>query len=53
MNPQVTIHQNEVLAGRINVKPNENNPRDLDIDFSFQCDGKLSKINTQQSYKMR
>ena len=49
----VTVHQNESLTGRINVKPNDKNPRDLDIDFTFECNGKLSKLNAAQSYKMR
>jgi protein arginine N-methyltransferase 1 len=53
LSDHITAHQNEQLTGEISVKPNEKNNRDLDIDITYEFDGKLSQMKLNQSYKMR
>jgi len=45
----LTVKNKEVIKGKITCKPNQKNPRDLDISISYTFQGELS--NSQGSYE--
>ena len=45
--------QGEVLEGSIACKPNEGNPRDLDITISYEFNGDSGSVKATMDYKMR
>uniref|UniRef100_A0A7S3R5P6 Methyltransferase domain-containing protein n=1 Tax=Dunaliella tertiolecta TaxID=3047 RepID=A0A7S3R5P6_DUNTE len=49
----VTICQGETLNGTLSCKPNAKNPRDLDIELTYDFKGKHCKCQRVQQYRMR
>jgi len=49
----LSIRQGEVLSGTVACKPNEKNPRDLDITFDYEFEGSAMHSRGTQKYNMR
>eukprot|EP00903_Cladosiphon_okamuranus_P019111 g17584.t1 len=49
----ITISKGESIKGKITVKPNEKNPRDLDITLRLDHQGSVSSLHATQEYRLR
>lgn len=49
----IPVAKDDVITGKIYVRPAEKNPRDYDIDIDIDFEGKVSKVKTSQTYKLR
>jgi hypothetical protein len=49
----LTAEVGEVLEGVIRCRPNARNHRDLDIELEYRMDGKISKVDVAQAYRLR
>lgn len=49
----LTVCQGEELVGNITCKPNEKNPRDLDITLRYDFEGRHGEAHRTQQYRMR
>ncbi|CAI7911950.1 unnamed protein product, partial [Closterium sp. NIES-54] len=49
----LTVCEGEAITGTMQVKPNEKNPRDLDISVTYKFDGRRGKASRTQHYRMR
>ncbi|CAI6008859.1 unnamed protein product [Closterium sp. NIES-65] len=49
----LTMCEGEAVTGTMQVKPNEKNPRDLDISVTYKFDGRRGKASRTQHYRMR
>mmetsp|Transcript_5695 Transcript_5695/g.14417 ORF Transcript_5695/g.14417 Transcript_5695/m.14417 type:complete len:332 (+) Transcript_5695:264-1259(+) len=50
----ITVCEGERLSGTISTRPNNNNPRDLDIQIQYSFSGKYGTFqNCTQEYRMR
>ncbi|CAM9267681.1 unnamed protein product [Chrysoparadoxa australica] len=49
----LAVCNDEVLAGKITVAPNAENPRDLDIELRLDFDGHHSSLHNEQFYRLR
>lgn len=49
----LTICQGETINGVISAAPNSKNPRDLDIELSYEFQGKHGECKRTQQYRMR
>lgn len=49
----ITICQGEKLTGHLSCTPNKSNPRDLDIELEYSCEGQHGHWERRQSYRMR
>eukprot|EP00051_Salpingoeca_urceolata_P004518 m.65561 g.65561 ORF g.65561 m.65561 type:complete len:282 (-) comp13674_c0_seq3:112-957(-) len=49
----LTVKEGEVLTGILSCKPNEHNPRDLDLVLKVKFEGELSSCDVEVSYRMR
>jgi len=47
------VHEGEEITGILTCKPNDRNPRDLDITISYEWNGKLGKVSKKQEYYLR
>lgn len=49
----LVICEGEEIAGEISCKPNNKNPRDLDIGLSISCSGQHSDVAKHMQYRLR
>jgi protein arginine N-methyltransferase 1 len=49
----LSIRQNEVITGNLTCKPNQKNPRDLDITIDYEFNGSNMHSSGSQRYNMR
>lgn len=49
----ITIKTGEVITGHFTCKPNEKNPRDLDLIVEYEFNGSVMSSKAVTSYKMR
>lgn len=49
----LVCHKGEELTGSLSCAPNAKNPRDLDIEISYNFEGAEQKWNHTQEYKLR
>jgi len=49
----LSIRQNEVISGVLTCKPNQKNPRDLDITVDYEFNGSTMQTKGSQKYNMR
>jgi protein arginine N-methyltransferase 1 len=49
----LSIRQNEVISGNLTCKPNQKNPRDLDITIDYEFNGANMQSSGSQRYNMR
>jgi protein arginine N-methyltransferase 1 len=49
----LSIRQNEVITGTLTCKPNQKNPRDLDIGIEYDFKGSNMQASGSQKYNMR
>jgi len=49
----LSIRQNEVVSGNLSCKPNQKNPRDLDITLDYEFNGANMHSSGSQKYNMR
>mmetsp|Transcript_3043 Transcript_3043/g.5233 ORF Transcript_3043/g.5233 Transcript_3043/m.5233 type:complete len:347 (-) Transcript_3043:437-1477(-) len=49
----LTVCQGEEVNGVLRCKPNDKNPRDLDIEMSYTFEGKHGQCKRTQQYRMR
>ena len=49
----IQVHEGEVLEGTIVCRPNEGNPRDLDISITYEFNGDSGSVRRTMDYKMR
>jgi hypothetical protein len=49
----LTVEAGEQVSGVLRCRPNGRNHRDLDIEIGYKLDGKLSKADTVQPYRLR
>jgi protein arginine N-methyltransferase 1 len=49
----LSIRQNEVITGTLSCKPNQKNPRDLDITIDYDFVGSNMQASGSQKYNMR
>mmetsp|Transcript_27342 Transcript_27342/g.69581 ORF Transcript_27342/g.69581 Transcript_27342/m.69581 type:complete len:344 (-) Transcript_27342:550-1581(-) len=49
----ITICAGETISGELTCKPNDKNPRDLDIEMSYHFEGKHGECTRTQQYRMR
>lgn len=49
----ITICAGETIEGLLECKPNDKNPRDLDISISYSFEGKHGECKRTQAYRMR
>lgn len=47
-----TVREGEQLSGTFAMKPNERNPRDLDIQLSMEFNGEYAKVSEYHEYVM-
>ncbi|KAH7715069.1 CRE-PRMT-1 protein [Aphelenchoides avenae] len=52
LNDALTVKKNEEIVGHFSVKPNEQNPRDLDFKVNVQFEGELCTLEENNAYKM-
>ena len=45
--------EGEELSGSIACRPNDKNPRDLDITLAYKFEGRHCEANRTQNYRMR
>lgn len=43
----------ETITGELSCKPNDKNPRDLDIELGYSFEGKHGQCTRTQQYRMR
>jgi len=48
----LTVNKGETITGNFSMKPNERNPRDLDIQLSTEFKGEHSIVSESHDYKM-
>ena len=48
----ITARAGEVIVGELSCKPNDKNPRDLDIAIRYQFQGEHSSVSGEQFYRM-
>jgi len=48
----LTVKQGEKLSGTFSMKPNERNPRDLDIHLAVEFKGEYATVSESHDYKM-
>ena len=53
MDKMLTVEKEEMLSGQLNVRPNEKNPRDIDISVHYKFDGKSMAVDYSQEYRLR
>jgi len=49
----LVLNEGEVVKGRIHVRPNANNHRDIDIQLEVSFEGALCSAHTKTEYKLR
>eukprot|EP01138_Halocafeteria_seosinensis_P005747 gb/GECG01005875.1/.p1 GENE.gb/GECG01005875.1/~~gb/GECG01005875.1/.p1 ORF type:complete len:350 (+),score=54.94 gb/GECG01005875.1/:1-1050(+) len=49
----LTVNSGEVLEGKLTCRPNDNNPRDLDITIDYKFEGSHQKAERSQFYRLR
>ncbi|CAE7896572.1 PRMT1 [Symbiodinium sp. KB8] len=49
----LTVNPGEKLTGTLSCKPNDKNPRDLDIDVEYKFEGEFGSVQRKQPYKLR
>jgi len=49
----ISIKKGEEISGEFSCKPNEKNPRDLDISIQYKFEGEHDKTNSIQHYFLR
>jgi len=49
----LTVNMGEAITGRLLCAPNAKNPRDLDIEISYQLKGATGTWESSQEYKLR
>jgi len=49
----LTVNEGEHIVGYLACKPNDKNPRDLDIQIKYDFDGKYNKIHKIHDYVLR
>lgn len=49
----VAMCEGEVMTGHLSVKPNEKNPRDLDLRLEYQFSGRRANVSNARNYRMR
>lgn len=47
------VCEGEKITGTLSCKPNEKNPRDLDITLEYHFEGKHCEAHRTQEYRMR
>jgi len=53
LNSELTICKGEAIEFQLRCKPNNQNPRDLDISFSYEFDGIGGSVKDSQCYCLR
>jgi protein arginine N-methyltransferase 1 len=49
----LSVSEGEEISGYLACKPNEKNPRDLDIEIKYDYEGKWNKVHKIQEYVLR
>jgi len=49
----LSVTEGEEISGYLACKPNEKNPRDLDIEIKYEYEGKWAKVHKVQDYVLR
>lgn len=53
LNETLTVEPGEAISGTLRCRPNSRNHRDLDIEIAYKIDGKFSKVDALQPYRLR
>ncbi|KAL1918597.1 uncharacterized protein VTP21DRAFT_2619 [Calcarisporiella thermophila] len=48
----LAVSEGETVRGQLSCRPNQQNPRDLDIEISYEFDGKSGQVSEHCVYKM-
>jgi len=49
----IRVTKGDILHGRLSCKPNEQNPRDLDIEITYNFEGKFDTLQLTQFYQIK
>jgi len=49
----LSVTEGEEISGYLACRPNEKNPRDLDIEIKYEYEGKWTKVHKVQGYVLR
>lgn len=52
-NDVLSVKNGEEISGTFSCKPNDKNPRDLDISLDVKFEGSVSKVEAHMDYRMR
>tara|TARA_R110002050_G_scaffold284158_1_gene433173 strand:+ start:628 stop:789 length:162 start_codon:yes stop_codon:yes gene_type:complete len=53
MNLSLQVEEGDEITGRVDVKPNAKNPRDMDIKLSYDFAGKYKHHKSSQDFFLR